>query len=408
MMGKPLEGNLLVGQSGGPTAVINASLCGVIQESLKCAEIQNIYGALHGIQGVLREEFIDLRKEAPLTLEGLKKTPSAALGSCRLKIQESEYEKILRTLKTYNIRYFFYIGGNDSADTSDKIDKRARAQGYDLRVIGIPKTVDNDLGITDHCPGYGSVARFMAIATMDAGRDTDAIGVVDSVKIIEAMGRNTGWIAAASILGKRSEVDAPHLIYVPEKPFILDKFLGDVEDNIKRLNHVVVVVCEGIRDEHGEPIVASGDPVYTDSFGHKLLGGASDFLCKIIAEKLRLKARFDKPGTIQRTFFSLASKVDLKEAYQVGKMAVRYALKGETGMMVTLVREPGEKYKCSTGLAKLEEIANLEKCLPEQFIGDNGNSISEGFRKYAMPLIGDPLPEYVRFGCFRVPKVLNR
>lgn len=402
-----LAGNLLVGQSGGPTAVINSTLCGVIHEAMKYPEIKGIYGAIHGIQGVLEEDIIDIRREKISTIEGLKQTPSAALGSCRHKLKETDYEKILAILKAHNIRYFLYIGGNDSADTSYKIEKVAMAEGYELRVVGIPKTVDNDLALTDHCPGYGSVARFIAIATMDAGRDTDAIGVVDTVKIIETMGRNAGWITASSILGKKSDIDAPHLVYVPERAVILDKLLGDVDNIYRKLNHVVMVVCEGVRGEKGEPLVATGGALYSDAFGHKQLGGVSDFLCKLIADKLKIKARYDKPGTIQRMCISLASKTDLKEAYLAGKMGVRYAIKGISGKMVILIREPGIKYKCKTGLADLEEIANREKLLPPGFINEEGNSITDRYREYALPLIGDPLPDYVRLEGHRIPRIVK-
>ncbi|HHV63363.1 MAG TPA: 6-phosphofructokinase [Firmicutes bacterium] len=395
-MDDTLKGNLIVGQSGGPTAVINSSLVGVIREAKKHPEIDGIYGAIHGIEGVLSENLVDLRREDEITLEGIMRTPSAALGSCRHKVTPGEYDKILDVFKKYNIRYFFYIGGNDSADTSHKIGKLAKESGYELRVIGIPKTIDNDLAITDHSPGYGSVARFIAIATMDAGKDTEAIGIVDKVKVIEAMGRNAGWITAASALGKKSAEDPPHLIYVPERPIGIDKMLKDVKEVYDSLGHVVIVICEGAKDESGNFLSASSRAIDVDAFGHKQLGGAADALCKLISGNLGLKARFDKPGTIQRMSMVCVSEVDLKEAYMVGEAAVRYAAGGETDKMVILVRETGPEYRCTTGLADLEEIANAEKKLPDEFINAEGNFVTQKFIDYAMPLIGGPLPVYMR------------
>ena len=223
-----LKGNVIIGQSGGPTAVINSSLAGVVQEASKHDEITGVIGMVHGIMGVIKEDFIDLGKQDPEAIEGLRHTPSAALSSCRYKVSPNEYDRILEVLKKYNIRYFFYAGGNDSQDTAKKISSIAKENGYEMRAIGIPKTVDNDLPEIDHCPGYGSVARWLAIATRDAGLDTEAIGIVDNVKVIETMGRNTGWITAATAMAKENEDDAPHLIYLPEKPFEEENFLADV------------------------------------------------------------------------------------------------------------------------------------------------------------------------------------
>jgi 6-phosphofructokinase 1 len=399
-----LKGNLVVGQSGGPTAVINNSLLGVIKEAMLSSEIEGIYGMLHGIMGFLNEEFVDLRKESSEVLEGLRTTPSAALGSCRYKLKEEDYPKILKIAQKYNIRYFFYIGGNDSMDTSHKIGQQAKESGFEMRIIGIPKTVDNDLAFTDHCPGYGSVARFIATATQDAGRDTEAIGVVDKIKVIEAMGRNAGWITAASVLGKRDEIDAPHLVYLPERPLNLDKFLEDVNQVYQKLGYGVIVVCEGVKGEDGEPLVASGKAIDVDAFGHKQMGGVADYLCKLIAEKLKLKARFDKPGTIQRMSQALVSKTDAQEAYAVGQEAVRKALEGVTDKMITLERLSDEPYECKLGVVDLDKVANVEKVVPDEFIGKEGNSITEKFLKYAQPLIGEPLAEYVRLKKVRVEK----
>jgi 6-phosphofructokinase 1 len=265
--------------------------------------------------------------------------------------------------------------------------------------------VDNDLGLTDHCPGYGSAARFIAIATMSAGKDTEAIGVVDKVKIIEAMGRNAGWITAASVLGKKEENDAPHLVYVPERPLIIEKFLQDVQKVYDKLGYVVVVVCEGVKGENGQTLVASAKEIDVDAFGHKQMGGVADFLCQLVAQRLKLKARFDKPGTIQRMFIPTASSVDLEEAYLVGQRAVKTAVEGKTGLMVTLKRISDHPYKCDTDLAPLKEIANAEKLLPDNFINQAGNFPTQNFIDYAKPLIGEELPEYVKLKMHPVPKV---
>ena len=401
-----LKGKAIVGQSGGPTAVINASMVGVAEEVKKHPEIQALYGTVHGVEGLMKEELIDLSAETAEALQLLKRTPSAALGSCRHKLKAEDYERILKILQAHNIRYFFYIGGNDSADTSRKIELAAKQAGYEMRVVGIPKTVDNDLAFTDHCPGYGSVARFNAIATRDAGRDTEAIGVVDNVKIIETMGRNTGWITASTALAKEAPDDAPHLIYLPERPLVVERFLADVKRVFDRLGYCVITVCEGLKDEKGATLVASQRAVDMDAFGHKQLGGVADFLCDQIAANLRIKARFDKPGTIQRMSMLAVSEVDLAEAYMAGRAAVRHAAEGVTGQMVTLVREPGPAYKCTTGLARLEDVANAEKPVPDEFINEEGNFVTEAYLEYARPLIGGPLPPYGRLTGKRVPERL--
>jgi len=397
-----LKGNLIVGQSGGPTAVINCSLAGVIQEAMRFPAITGIYGMIHGIEGVLKQNLLDLRAETPATLDGLCRTPSAALGACRTKLKDADYQRIIKVLQAHDIRYFLYIGGNDSADTCHHVGKLAAESGYELRAIAVPKTIDNDLAFTDHCPGYGSVSRFNATATRDAGRDTEAIGIVDNVKIIETMGRNTGWITASTALAKEGPDDAPHLVYLPERPFDMQKFLEDVKATFDRLGYCLVAVCEGLRDDKGGELVASKRKVDTDAFGHKQLGGVADFLCGAIAENLGIKARFDKPGTIQRMSILAASPVDQAEAYLVGKQAVALAADGVSGQMITLVRESNSPYRVTTGLAPLEEVANAERPVPPEFINERGNFVTERFIEYARPLIGGPLPPYVRLGAKRI------
>ncbi|MEW5866924.1 MAG: 6-phosphofructokinase [Bacillota bacterium] len=392
----PLKGNAVVGQSGGPTAVINSSLAGIVDEALEHSEIQGVYGGVHGVLGMLKEEFIDLGRQSPQVLRGLRTTPSAALGSCRHKVSAEDCRRLVDIFRRYNIRYFFYIGGNDSADTSDQVSKAAREAGYDLAVVGVPKTIDNDLAVTDHSPGYGSVARWVATAVRDAGLDTEAIGVVDTVKVIEVMGRNAGWITAATALARDHEDAAPHLIYLPERAFDVERFLADVKAVYDRLGYVVVTVCEGLKDESGTYVTASSRSIDTDKFGHKQLGGVGDFLCNLVATGLKLKARYDKPGTIQRVSAALASEVDLAEAYEVGRHAVRCAVAGITDKMVTIMRKPGPRYEVEMSTADLDVVANEEKLVPGEFINEAGNDVTRAFIDYALPLIGGPLPSYVR------------
>jgi 6-phosphofructokinase len=399
-----LRGNLIVGQSGGPTAVINSSLAGVVLEALEHDEIEEIYGMVHGVEGLLKEDIIDLGRQSAAVIDGLRATPSAALGSCRHKLTDADYGGLLEVLRAHEIRYFLYIGGNDSADTAWRLDRLAAERGYDLRVMSIPKTIDNDLVETDHCPGYGSVARWLAVAVRDAGLDTEAIGVVDTIKVIETMGRNTGWITAATALARDHDDAAPHLIYLPERPFNRGRFLADVDRVYRRLGYAVITVCEGLKDEQGEYVTASGKSADTDRFGHRQLGGVAATLCDMIAEGLRIKARWDKPGTIQRVSMLAASPVDLEEAFAAGRAAVRHAVEGRDGHMVTLVRESNDPYAWSTGLAALETVANAERRVPDEFIGPEGNDVTDAFMEYARPLVGGPLPPYARLEMTRVPR----
>ena len=392
-----LKGNALFAQSGGPTAVINSSISGAIQEAMKHKEITNMYGSINGILGVLNENMIDLNRESKKNIELLCVTPSSALGSSRHKLKNAEdFGKLLNVLKAHDIRYFFVAGGNDSMDTANKVHKLAVEEKYELKVMGLPKTVDNDLPVTDHCPGYGSVARWLAMAVRDAGLDTEAIYTSDTIKIIETMGRNAGWITAATALARQKENDAPHLILLPEIPFNQDKFITEVDRVYKKLGYVVITCCEGLKDENGEYLTASKRNIDTDKFGHKQLGGVGETLVSIIADKLKIKARCDKPGTIQRVSGLAQSKTDQEEAYLSGAMAVKHAVEGKSGYMVTLVRESDNPYKCGTGLSVLDNIANKERKVPPEFIDAGGTWVSDKFIKYVTPLIGGPLPEYAR------------
>jgi 6-phosphofructokinase 1 len=393
-----LHGNAVVAQSGGPTTVINASACGVIQEALRQPAVGALYGANNGILGIVREDLFDLRAESADTIEGLRSTPSAAIGSCRYKLGDltkdrGKYERLLAVFRAHDIRYFFYIGGNDSMDTADKVNRLASETGYDLRVMGVPKTIDNDLPLTDHCPGFGSVAKFVAASVMETGRDTEAMYTFDPVTIMEVMGRNTGWIAAATGLARREPDEAPHLIYVPEVPFSRERFLNDVRAIHRRLGRVYIVVSEGIVDADGKYLLdAPSGQFDVDAFGHRQLGGVADFLQRLIEKEIGLKARYNKLGTCQRNAMHFASLCDSTEAYQCGQEAVRQAVAGTTGHMVLLVRESDEPYRCRTGLAPLADIANGVKKLPREYLDAAGTHISEAMRRYAVPLVRGEVP----------------
>ncbi len=401
-----MKGNCIVAQSGGPTAVINSSACGVIQEAMKHPEIEGVYAAYNGILGVLNEEIFDLRKEDPETIEGLRTSPAAALGSCRYKVRkEEDFEKILEVFQKYNIRYFFYIGGNDSMDTADKVNKLAQSKGYEFRAVGVPKTIDNDLAFTDHTPGYGSVIKYLATMVMEAGRDTEALYTTDTVNVIEAMGRNAGWIAAGTALARRDEEDAPHIILLPEIPFDREAFKERVRYYLDKLGRAVIVVSEGTKNPDGSYIAEQKGEFAKDAFGHTQLGGAANYIKELIEREIKVKARFAIPSTIQRNGIHFASKTDSDEAYMVGKKAVQHAIEGVTGKMVTLERVSDEPYKCETGLVDLSKVANGEKYFPKKWISKDGFFVTEEFIKYAKPLIQgevkpvikEGLPYFIRF-----------
>lgn len=398
------KGNLVVGQSGGPTAVINNSLVGVIHQALQHEEIGEIYGMLHGISGVLNEQLIDLRQESADTLETLRDTPASALGTVRYKVTDEDYARLLEVFKAYDVHYFFYIGGNDSMDTTHKMHLLAAQQGYDLLAIGVPKTVDNDLAVTDHCPGYGSAARFVASAVRNTGYDTKAMGASGPIKLMEIMGRNAGWLTAAAALGKQSPEDPPHLVYVPERPVTLEQVVDDVRRAYRHYGYCVAAVSEGLKDESGEQIGASHGKLEVDAFGHIRKGGVVDFLADVLKESLGTSIRFDKPGYLQRSFGELMSPVDRKEAYQAGRAAVRAAIDGKTDMMVTFKRQAGPEYAIEMGLAPLEQIANVEHVLPREFTNNENNGVTQAFMDYATPLMGGPLVRYAHLAKHLVEK----
>ena len=402
-----MPGNLLIAQSGGPTAVINSSVCGIIDEAKQSGKIRGIYGAVNGILGVLNEEIIDLRQEEPSTLSNLQKTPSAALGSCRYKLNDNDFSRVMEVFRAHEVSFFVYAGGNDSMDTARKVADLAAERKFDLKVMGVPKTIDNDLLETDHSPGYGSVARFNATAVRDAGLDTQAMYTSDVVKVIETMGRDTGWVTASTALGRDGEDSAPHLIYLPERPFRTADFLADVQAVYDRLKRVVVCVCEGLKDENGEFVRASNTAIDTDKFGHAEAVGVGDYLVGLISENLRVKARCDRPGTIQRVSMAHASQIDVAEAYKVGRVAISSAIQGESGKMVTLVRRGTDPYECETGLVDLKKVALKTRKVPGEFINKSSNFVSDAFLRYARPLIGGPLPEYAHLKKQMLQRVLG-
>lgn len=415
-MAEELVGNVLVGQSGGPTAVINASVEGVISEALNHDCIEEIYGTLNGVLGILNEDFIDLASESQQNIRGLRHTPGAALGTCRYKLKtQADFERVLEVFKAQNIRYFFYAGGNDSQDTADKISKLAQEQGYELRVIGIPKTIDNDLVATDHCPGYGSVIKHVATTVKQMACDHEAMGQGDLVSILEVMGRNAGWIAAGAALAKRRDHphDPPHIILLPEVAFSPEKLIADVQRTLKREKYCLIVVGEGLVDADGNYVAAAEA---TDAFGHAQLGGAADFLQSLVEANIPgVKARTAKLGIAQRAASTNGSAADADEAYLAGQAAVKAAIAGETDKMVTLLRGDGDTYSCETGLAPLSDIANGVKKLPAEWINEDGISMNYQFVRYATPLIQgetqvpheNGIPQFAKLDKVRVDRLLD-
>lgn len=399
-----LRGNAVVGQAGGPTVVINQSLAGVIQEVQKYDHITHLLGARHGIVGIMKGDFIDLKRQPTEMLELVALTPASALGSTRHKPKDEDFEKILQSFQKNNVRYFFYIGGNDSAEAAQIINKMAQAAKYELRVIHIPKTIDNDLLATDHCPGYGSAAKFVASAFIGDNLDNRAL---PGIKINILMGRDAGFITAASILARQRQDDGPHLIYVPERTFHPDKFVQDVGATVDRCGRCLVAVSEGIRDDEGKlwakrlsEEMGTADVVESDNFGHFQLSGSgvlADYLAGVVKQELskgpsNLRIRADTYGYLQRSFPSW-SEVDAWEARLCGQMAVSYSLETDQDGSVCLVRLPGTTYACGTRLAGLEEVAPPEpphtKLLQDEYISDEGNYIKDQFLVYAGPLVGN-------------------
>ncbi len=405
---KNLVGACMFAQSGGPTSVINASAAGVFIEALGQENVTAVYGAANGIKGVLEERFYDISKEDMYELELLKYTPSSALGSVRYKLKDAsvddtDYKRIVEVFKKYNVRYFFYNGGNDSMDTCNKISKYMQKSGWDCNVIGVPKTIDNDLYGTDHCPGYASAARYIATTIMEVNLDAKVYDT-PMVCVIEAMGRNAGWLTAAAALAGHKGLGAD-LIYLPEVPFSVDKFVEDVKAVCARNNNkCIAVVSEGIHDDKGNLICELVSKGARDSFGHAQLGGVGATLANLIKEKTGFKTRGIELSLMQRCGAHLASKIDVEETFQAGREAVKAAVNGETDKMVCYERSAGEEYKCEFRLLPLELAANTEKPVPMEWITNNGTYVSDEYVKYALPLIQgdckapleDGLPRFAR------------
>lgn len=395
-----LSGNLVVGQSGGPTAVINASLAGVVIEAKKHGFIRNLLGMRWGIQGFLEGDLVDLGAESESTWRLIRDTPSSALGSCRLKLSDEHLPRVLEILKTNDIRYFFYIGGDDSQNTTHRVIEYCRSRGYDLVGIGIPKTVDNDLYGTDHTPGYGSAARYVALSAQQGGVLARDMKKVDPILVYQSVGRDAGWLAAAAALAKRCEEDPPHLIYVPERPFTREKLLADVKRCHERFGFVSIVVGEGIAYPDGSPV--SGTEIF-DRFGNPefgAMGGASaaTVVKGLACEHLGVRGEFQIVESLQMAGMDRVSKVDREEAFQAGVEAVRLAADGQSGLMVSFERVPGDSYECRMAAVPLLKVNEGKQILPDEFIDEANSFVTPGFLDYLRPLVGD-LPEMGRLTC---------
>ncbi|MBP5787285.1 MAG: 6-phosphofructokinase [Kiritimatiellae bacterium] len=400
---KKISGNMLIAQSGGPTAVINQSLVGAVMEARKHKEIKHIYGALHGIAGILGDELIDLGKETPATLKAVANTPSSALGSVRKKPTHEDCTAIFAQLKKYDVRFFFYIGGNDSAETTHIINEEAKKAGYELHCFHIPKTVDNDLLENDHTPGWGSTAKFVAQAFMGDDLDNAAL---PGVKIDVVMGRHAGFLTAASALARTYKGAGPHLIYLQERAFDVDDFAAKVEAAVKKHGRCLVAVSEGIADKNGTPIAAAYSKE-VDSHGNVQLSGTGalgDYLVKVVKEKTSCsRVRADTFGYLQRSFPGLVSENDAKEAFAAGAYAVKCATSADVDGSIAIRRAPGKAYKVKFERVELRKVAKNTRSMPDAWIAKNGCDVTPAFVKYAAPIVGK-LPKVGRFAAKRVKK----
>lgn len=383
--------NILIMHGGGPTAVLNASLYGAVTEAKKHPEVGHIYGAIGGSGGFMKEQLRELREIPEQELSLLLTTPGSAIGTSRDCLREDEYRKMAEVLRKYEIDCVLMNGGNGTMDTCGKLYRQCKADGLDIRVMGIPKTMDNDIAVTDHAPGYGSAARYIAASVQEVCADVKSLPI--HVVIIEASGRNAGWITAASALARVSPGDGPDLIYLPERPFCEETFLREVSGLIEKKRGVVVVVSEGLRDQQGnpvaEPVFSNGRDVY--------FGDVGGHLANLVQQKLGYKARAEKPGLLGRASISYQSGVDRAEAQLAGEIACRAVLGSETGKMVAFRREEGEPYRVTPFLVPIEQVMLEEKKLPDAFIAENGHDVTDAFIRWAAPLIGGPLPKMVSF-----------
>ncbi len=403
-----LQGKVLVAQGGGPTAVINQSLAGVVLESRRFPQVTGVYGAANGVRGVVNEDFLDLTQETTQNLEQVALTPSSALFSTRDKPDEKFCQEMFRVIKAHEVRYFFYIGGNDSADTVRIVKEQARQLGYELRAVHIPKTIDNDLVLNDHTPGFGSAARFVAQAFIGANLDNASL---PGVYIAVIMGRNAGFLTAASSAARKYPEDGPHLIYLPERPFSVDRFLKDVRGVYDRLGRCVVAVSEGIRDADRNPILTKlVDRIEKDAHGNIQLSGTGalgDLLAESVKKNLNIKrVRSDTFGYLQRSFFGCVSDVDQQEAREVGEKAIQVALLHDLDGSVTIQRTGS--YAVNYQLAPLAEIAAKTRTMPDEFINNEGNDVTDAFLFYVRPLLGSGLQSPHRLRAPRVAKILKK
>lgn len=401
-----LQGKVLVAQGGGPTAVINQSVAGAVIESKKYAEVTHVYGALHGVSGIVKEELVDLTEATEENLEAVAATPSSGLLSTRDKPDEAYCHQIFEVCRAHNIRFFFYCGGNDSADTCRIVNQEASAAGYDMRVIHVPKTIDNDLRVTDHCPGYGSAAKFVAQAFAGVNLDNRAI---PGVYIGVVMGRHAGFLTAASTLGRTYPDDGPHLIYLPERPFVMGQFVEDVQSVYAKYGRCIVAVSEGIVDENGRPIAEQFTGGEKDAHGNVQLSGTGalgDLLNKVVKDSAKIKrVRADTLGYLQRSFLGCVSAIDQREAREVGVKAAHFAIHHNVDGSVALKRV-GD-YAVEYFLTPLETVARHSTTMPDSFITPSNNGVTDAFVKYARPLLGR-IPVMERFSAPPVEKVLHK
>ncbi len=390
--------NVIVGQSGGPTAAINSSLAGVIKAGTDAKEVGKVYGMLNGIAGMMEKSIISLdeigNNDEKLSL--LKKSPASFLGTCRFKLPKDDndtYDKIFKILEEYNIGYFFYIGGNDSMDTVAKLSKYAEENKKDIRFVGVSKTVDNDLPETDHTPGFGSAAKFIAATVREVATDAAAYSV-RSIEVVETMGRDAGWLAGSAALAGLGGI-GPDLIYLPEREFDIDRCYNDVKEVLERKNHALVVVSEGVRTADGKYLCDMVADLTADAFGHKQLGGAGKILGNLLKEKFGVKVRSIELNTPQRCASHILSKTDIDEAYNFGYKAVEAALSGKTSVVITIKRLSNDPYTIEYKAVDVNKIANVVKVVPENYINKDGNYVTQEFIEYAKPLIeGEIMPEY--------------
>lgn len=390
-----MKGNAIIGQFGGPTSVINSSLCGLIQEGLKSKKVEKILGMRFGIQGFMQDEIFDLGKEDFQVIEGLRQTPSSALGSCRYTLKDKDFPLIIKQLKKYNIRYFFLIGGNGSMDTIRRVEEYCQKNNYKLNGIGIPKTVDNDLCGTDHAPGFASAARYVCLSVQQAGRLARDMQRVDKYVILQTVGRNTGWLAASAALVKKTESDAPHLIYIPERPLSRERFISEVKECINKNRWVSIVCGEGILWEDGTPVASLQTQNNFSNIEFGAMGGGSAALTlhKIINQETKYRGEFQITESLSMCAIDRASKIDLKEAYSCGVKAIQLAEEGLSGVMVSLHRISSSPYKVELKTVSLNEVALHTKPMDDKYINDQGNFVTNEYIKYIQPLVGE-LPRY--------------